>query len=290
MLRPLVALLLPLALWAADEGVPATPPEPATPPVPMATGVPFRLQYNGGQLALKAGELSHLDGGVEAWYEQVHLHCQTLEWTQTVYPGSTEPILDALRLTAGPESHAPDRVLLDTRQSRLPLVGFRGVLTPARIDVVRRPADAADPTHVRWKVTLAKPGYFAGDLLTKTGWAAHAGWAEEIELDVVADVSPTGIASPRFSAIHFFGRQASNPKDRVRCRLDRLTKPLARPEDLADTPAEAAQFGYQAMSLTIAFDLQGRYDYTVPGQMAMQYGIVPADTPMRTRSALGAGK
>lgn len=282
-IRPLLVLLLPLVLLAEE-------PLPSATAVPLATGVPFRLQYNGGQLALKPGELSHLDGGVEAWYEQVHLHCQALEWTQAPFPGVADPILDTLRLTAGPDSHAPDRVLLDTRASRLPLVGFRGMLAPARVDVVRRPHDPADPGRARWKVTLTKPGYFAGDLLTKTGWVGHAGWAEEIELDVVADVGPEGLRAPRFAAIHFFGRQAADPGDRVRCRLDRLAKPLAQPEDLADLPIEAAQFGYQAMSLTIAFDAKGRYDYTVPGQMAMQYGIVPTDTPSRARSSLGAGR
>lgn len=281
---PLIAVLLPLALLAGED------PTSSPLPVPLAVGVPFRLHYNGGQLALKPGDLSHLDGGVEAWYEQVHLHSQALEWTQTAYPGTTMAILDTLTLTAGPDSHTAEKVLLDTRASRLPLVGFRGLLTPAGISVVRLPPDPADSAHARWKVTLAKPGYFAGDLLTKTGWIPHAGWAEEIELEVIADLSAAGIAAPRFTAIHFFGRQAAQAKDRVRCRLDRLSKPLARPEDLADTPIDAVEFGYQGLTLTIAFDTQGRYAYTVPGQMAMQYGVVPTDTPLRVRSSLGATK
>ena len=281
--RLLLALLLPFALLGVDEVQPPTA-------VPLAVGVPFRLQYNGGQLALKPGEVSHLDGGVQAWYEQVHLHSQTLEWTQSILAGANVEVLETLRLTAGPESHAPDRVLLDTRASQLPLVGFRGLLTPAKIDVIRLPSLATDQGVARWKVTLAHVGFFAGDLLTKTGWVPHAGWAEEIQIDVVANVGPAGIATPRFAAIHFFGHQAPQAKDRVRCRLDRLLAPLARPEDLATTPTSAVAFGYQGLTLTVAFDAQGRYDYTIPGQMTEQYGVVPGDTPLRMRSSLGAGK
>lgn len=280
----LIVLLLPFALLGADEV------QPAATPVPLAFGVPFRLQYNGGQLALKPGEVSHLDGGVKAWYEQVHLHSQSLEWTQSVVTGATSAVLDTLRLAAGPDSYALDRVLLDTRATKLPLVGFRGLLTPARIDVVRQPPDPAVPGQARWKATLAQPGFFAGDLLTKTGWVPHAGWADEIQFDVIGDLGPAGISAPRFAAIHFFGRQAAQAKDRVRCRLDRLTTPLAKPEDLATTPTTAVAFGYQGLSLTILFDAQGRYESARSGQMSEQYGVPPIDLPLRAQSSLGAGK
>jgi hypothetical protein len=260
------------------------------PEVPVAVGTAFRLDYNGGRVALKDGEANHLDGGVEAWYEQVHLQGQALEWTQTPLGGVGQAIIDGLRLTPGPDGFAADRVLVDSRASRLPMVGFRGLLTPQSIVVVRRPADPLDPASARWTVTLAKPGYFAGELLTSGGWAPHAGWAEEIEIEVVADVAGPAISNPRFATIHLLGRQAAQASERVRCRLDRLRQPLARPEDLADAPLSAAEYGIQSLAITMAFDPAGTIDYVVPGQMTTQYGTPPKDTPFRLRSQLDAGR
>jgi hypothetical protein len=276
-----VPILICLLLFLAS--IPAEDP-------PLAEPLSFRLENGSGQWAWRDGETSELGGGVQVWYEGVHIHCDRLSVSQAPVPGLKQSTLDRLDLLPGPAGPAGDRVLLDSTASRSPVIGFRGILAPGSLHLERRPVDPRHPATVHWRAVLADTRYFAGLLQTSSGWVPYAGWSADVEMELAADVVDGRLENPRFTTIHLFGKTDPDASKRHRARLDRLRKPLDKPEDLEGLPLNAAEFGMQSDSISLYFDDQGLFDRAGWGSNATQYGVPPSDSPLRVRSRLEPGK
>ncbi|MBA3685617.1 MAG: hypothetical protein H0W72_10315 [Planctomycetes bacterium] len=271
-----------------DQGV--TPTTPAT-VEPLAPPVPFLFRHNGGHLEWMEGVPNALTGGVELMYEAIALKGERLEFAFGGHPASKQLVIDAAALAPGPNGPSPDRVLFDSRASQLPLVGFRGLFTPTAIVITRITAiDPAAPNRLSWRAVLKQPGHFAGELKSRAGWEPFAAWADEIEIVLRADLVGDGLANLRFAEVHFFGREKRDGQPRQLVRLDRVLKPLAKPEDLDGLEMDGAQYGLQTMKLTIEFAEDGSFGAYKPGVATTTYGTWPEDLRKRPRSLLAPAK
>ena len=176
--------------------------------------------------------------------------------------------------------------MIDSRACRLAGVGFRGLFSPAAVHLERRPIDPGQPMLVRWRAVLKDAGFFAGLLETTNGWVPHAGWAKEIELDLVADLVDDHLERLRFASIHLYGQTSPTAAERQRARIDRLFTPLDKPEHLADLPMKAAEFGMQSDTISIVFHDLGRLIRIEQERNSTMYGTPPADTPLGLRSRI----
>ena len=258
--------------------------------LPIAEPVSFRLEYAGGHIELRDGQPSELTGGVQVWYDEIHLHGDHLTWTQTPIPGAKRSFIDRLDLMAGAAGPTPTHVLLDSTACRMPGVGFRGQFTPASVHLERRAIDPLHPQTLRWRVIMADAGYFYGLMETTSGWVPHAGWASEIEAELIGEVVADRLQNLRFSSIQLFGKTDPDASKRQRARLDRLLKPLAKAEDLADLPYNAAEYGVQSENISMVFDDAGKMIGISPGSNTTMYGQPPSDTPLQLRSRVDPGK
>lgn len=257
---------------------------------PVASPLSFRLEYAEGHLSWQDGEPSQLSGGVQVWYESVLLHSDRMSWVQSTPTGSKRPLIDRLDLDAGPAGPTPDRILLDSAASQLAAIGFRGRFTPTKLHLERLPVDAKDPQRLRWRMEMADPQYFAGLLQTDRGWIPHAGWAARIEAVIAAEWANDRVANLRFVQVDLFGIPNADPAKRVRARLDRLLKPIERPEQLEHLKESDAEYGIKSLSVSMFFDDQGRFRGIHPGSNTIMYGVPPADTPVGLTSRVEAGQ
>jgi hypothetical protein len=248
--------------------------------------IPFRLDYEGGNLGLAPGVTNDLFGGVHAWYGGAHLHADRLTWIMSPATVGGQEWLEHLDVLSGDHGPQPHQVLIDTTQAALLGLGFRGQLRPQSVKVERQPADPGMPGQIRWKVALAAPGWFAGDLLFDEVWIPHGGWAHEIVVDLVAQDQRD--LSPRCQNIHLYGMPATEGTPARRCRLDRLRTALASPEALADQPPTAAEFAMEAGEITIMFNDQGGFNGLNPAGATSMYGNPPRGLRLRQHSGLGS--
>jgi hypothetical protein len=214
------------ALCAAEQTVESGSEKVATPTTNLQPVLMTVAAGDGGTISFKPNEPSKLLGGVTLGYEKIKILCDFVHYWQSPLAGVKRPVLDHAEFGGGPASPAvgtaAGRVQFDSRDSQLPQVGFRGVMQPSRVEMVRQPnADGAAKT-VAYKVFLHDVGTIAGDFLTAQGWAPHSGWAEQAELIMLADITPAGVANPRFSEVILLGRPATHPQGKKGARLERL--------------------------------------------------------------------
>lgn len=247
--------------------------------------VTFRLDYQGGNLALAPGAPNDLRGGVHAWYGGAHLFADRIHWIQTAIAPSERLWLERLEILPGPAGPDPERVLLDSTEAVLIGLGFRGRLRPQSVMARRLDADAGLPGVIRWQVVLDQPGWFTGDLNLDGEWIPHGGWAHSIAIDLTARDDGGAL---RCRAIHLYGRPASGDEPAVRCRLDRLRTAVHPAEALAQQAPTAAEFALEGTAISIHFSELGIFDGLTPSGATTMYGSPPRSVRLRSRSGLDA--
>gem|GEM_PF-3619141 len=247
--------------------------------------VPFRLEYQGGNLALAAGALNDLTGGVHAWYGGAHLFADRVQWVQSAIGDGKRVWLERLEVLSGPAGPDPDRVLLDSTEAVLDGLGFHGRLRPRSMIAVRGDPDPGLPDLVTWQVVLEQPGWFSGDLNLEGGWVPHGGWADRIVVDLTARGDGGAM---KCRAIHLHGRPATANGPAQRCRLDRLRTAVHPAEALANQSPTAAEFAIEGAIISIHFSANGTFDSLTPSGATTMYGSPPRGLTLRSRSGLGA--
>ncbi len=275
---------------------PAATPLPSNKPPIVLQPVLLSVQNNGGVVSLTEKDPSTFLGGVRIGYEHVLVLCDHIDYWQKPLLGVKRMTLDRAFIDQGPDSPEPGKVVFDSRASKLPQLAFRGIIRPTKVEIIRQPLKEDDKTHVFYKVLLHQVGEFSGDLQTSDGWAPHAGWAEEIQCLVLADIMPGGPANPRFTEVILIGRPGSHPEGKRGARLERLKKPtpsdlgdLNKPTDAVQTPKSTAIKGFdpdaydwlmETSLITILFDDQGRVFRTLYGKDTTIHGNPSLDMPL----------
>jgi hypothetical protein len=170
-------------------------------------------------------------------YEKIRIAADAMDFSQSVFPGTTTGVLEEGRINPGAKGPTPDRVLFDTRETQLPRVGFRGTLTPASAHIRRLPPDPATPKTARYRVLLTSLGDFSGSLLSHGDWFPFEGWADHADLDLSAKVSERGLSEWTMRSITLFGSE--QPKRKAMLR--RLAPPTLGPEPENPSNADRAK-------------------------------------------------
>lgn len=220
------------------EGADAAPIQPS---ITAGNGITLTI-------AQRRPATSSLSGGVEVIYERLVVACDAMDFSQSAVGGVGESVLDHGRVSSGPKGPTPDRVRFDSRGTRIPTIGFRGLLTPASALLERLPAVApaapqgAGPTaatRVTYRLVMHQLGDWSGDLRGKGGeWMSFAGWGERAEVELDAAVLDRGLGQPRLRSIKLHG--AADGKRRAELRRLGPAAGGAASATAAATPAVAA--------------------------------------------------
>jgi hypothetical protein len=290
---------LPTSLWSVDAPVDPAPAvvtsTNASPITPSpSTKLPLVLEPvlitvdagQGGVISFKDAEPSKLLGGVRLGYEHILVLSDHIDYWQSLLPGVKRATLDHALIDQGPDSPEPGKVVFDSRASKLPQFGFRGIMQPAQVEIIRQPLNPEDKSHIVYRVLMHQVGAFSGDLQTTDGWASHAGWAEEIQCLVFADIMPGGPANPRFTEVKLLGRSASHPEGKRGARLERLKQAIPDPVAVKSLGAEYYDWWVQSSFITIVFDNQGRVESLKTGTDTTSGGTPSLDTPVKSSESL----
>jgi hypothetical protein len=269
----------------------------------------------GGVVSFNDQEPSKLLGGVRLGYEEAFILCDHINYWQSKIAGLRRPLLDHALFANGPDAEEPDHVVFDSRASKLPQIAFRGIMRPHEIEVIRQPLTPEDdarlkersarekertankatqPTEpgdepaseasvlVRFRVLMHQFGDFSGDLQTKDGWVPHFGWADEVEVLMIGDLLPEGVANPRFASIDFLGRPAGSGQDKRPAKLGRKHVPLAGEAAKKEFGADSYDWWAESSRITVEFDDQGRVLRIKTGADYRGEGTPSLDTPVHT--------
>jgi hypothetical protein len=243
-----------LTLWAPPGAQTVEEPGPLGPP----PGV-YEFRAGGNASWVPDGSKpSFAEGGVQAAYEGIRIHCERLELIQAVAPGTTVMVPNTSDMVPGPHGPANGKVVIDTRDALNPRIGFKGLLTPESLHVRRQTADAALPGIVQYRVELPEAGDFSGQLKRSDGsWAWFRGWARQIEIEFAGDTASGSLANLHMTRLILRGREAKGEVPSRMAEINRL-KPEVKPEP--EKPLTSDQVGghIDAPVLTIDFDGQGR--------------------------------
>jgi hypothetical protein len=234
----------------------------------------------GGTFSLSDKDPSTLLGGVDILYEKVHVLCDHLSYWQAPLAGTTHAQLSRALFSVGAEAADPLHIIMDSRASTLPMVGFRGLMTPTGVEILRQPPDPQHPKLVSFQVQFHDLEDFAGLLQTSAGWKPHAGWADEAEAIVVADIVPAGLIKQRFASLVLHGRPAKDGEARRRARLERLKEPIPPGVALSTLHAKSMDWWVESKTITILFDASGRASQVLYDQDFHGEGTPSLDMPI----------
>jgi len=283
-----IALLLTLGLVAPIAGAGETPPLPPA-AIPFAVLAPAGLSLS----VTPTGQAGSLRGGGQVTYERCLIHADTITfWLSPVSPlvpkaaGAAEKhgggglALERAVLDPGPAGPAPDRVLIDTRATRLPTVGFRGLLRPQAVRVQRWPVDPQAPGQVFFNLDLDQLGEFVASVRIGAEWVPLAGWASYVRAELVADLVDGVPANYRFHALHLHGEVVDGRLKRP-ALVVRTRQPLTEPRPItADDPLAEAYVSSEIYSL--AFTDQGEIQDVWLGNHSVWKGeVIPQRPPKR---------
>jgi hypothetical protein len=180
------------------------------------------------------------------------------------------------------ERAAKDRITGPAGQDQAPSAS--GKTRPADPGGAATPASAPTepPVLVRFRVLMHRFGDFSGDLQTTDGWAPHFGWADEVEVLMVGDLLPDGVANPRFAVIDLFGRPAGDGVEKRPARLGRKHIPLAGDAVKKEFGAESYDWWAESSRITVEFDDQGRVLRIKTGADYRGEGTPSLDTPVQS--------
>ncbi len=286
-----VALVAAQALAAEEQPVvPAPAPALDLVQLSVSAGEGFKLNLN----PAKSGEPDRLLGGVNITYEAILLDSDSLTvWKSPLIPGGAQEI-ERLQILPGPKCPANNRVIFDTRDTKLPRVGFRGLLTPASIEVQRQPFDPTKATEINFLARLADLGGFAWQVLAKNGqWIEHRGWADHATLGIQAKLGPRGIEQPIVRSIILYGAEKTAVRPARRAEITRIGQAL--PAGMAQKAGEnTANPHAESMEFTITFLPDGNIDSVSGGKSFtgsdLSDFVLPLSAPVApATSAAGAG-
>lgn len=293
------------------------PPKPKPTGLQLQPALISVAAKQGGMVSFNDQEPSKLLGGVRLGYEEAFVLCDHVHYWQSKLTGLKRSVLDHALIASGPDAEEPEHVVFDTRASKLPQLSFRGIMRPREIEIIRQPltpeddarlkeraakakaappakdttpatapaggaAVAESPVLVRFRVLMHRFGEFSGDLQTTDGWVPHFGWADEVEVLMIGDLLPEGIANPRFAMIDLFGRPAGNGVEKRPARLGRKHIPLAGDAVKKELGAEAYDWWAESSRITVEFDDQGRVLRIKTGADYRGEGTPSLDTPVQT--------
>ena len=303
LLFALCVLWLPLSAVEGDGATQAAQEfEPAL--VTVSAG-------KGATISFSDQEPSKLLGGVKIGYELAEVLCDHVHYWQSPLAGSKRSVLDHALFETGPDAYDPEHVIFDTRRSHLPGLSFRGLMTPARVEAVRQPLEPEPdnlkdfetprlgfwralppnlwpPRQAVFRVQLHALGDFSGDLFTASGWAPYAGWADETEMIIVADITPIGLANARFRTIVLDGRAERDGQPKKGAKLQRLKQSV--PDAKQVLKSELIDWWIQSSLLTIEFTPAGRLLRIETGHDTDGSGTPSLDTPIEPGKAAKPGK
>lgn len=191
-MRCWLALLL-LGGLAAGEGEPPVVPAPAVPR--------FSFSTSGGASWSLSPDRPSEAFGVRIQYDDIRVQAGRLTYRLTAYPGASRALLHEGELLSTPELPLE----IDTSASRMPGVGFRGLLRPSRVRFTRQDPDPAI-AQVRFRVEIAQVGDVHGMIDTPRGPRQLVAQAETVVLDLAAPLDPAGaLGRPRMTAMHLYG-------------------------------------------------------------------------------------
>lgn len=223
-MRHLLVLCLIAGLCVGAEEASATQATPAD-----------GLKAERFRYPFKDTEPLHFSDGMHLVYQGLLIEAESLEVLRSPYPGLTRPDLEKGDLLSGPKGPRaegrPPFVVLDTRRSTDPKIGFRGRLEPRQVHLLRRPPDPKTPKLAVFSLRLLELGDIEGEVKVKEGWRRVSGWAERAEGLLAADVEASGFTRFRFIRLVFYGRPA------VEAVPDKPeVKPVTRRFAILDTP------------------------------------------------------
>lgn len=262
-----------LVAWAAvSAGEPAVTP-PVTPPPAFQ---PFLLGWDageGGVLSLDPKQVSALAGGVVVKYEKAFVACERIEFWLSLVSGEDQ-LLERAELTPGPHARDPKRVLLDSAQSRVDLISFRGLLKPSRITLQRRREAIDPPDEVRFVLRLEDLGAFHGALRFPDGWQPVVGWADHADMVVKGRMVNKRLGDLAIFSLHLHGIPGDTPEERRRAWLIELDPKkvsdaasvdipaliaLADSDDDGDADTQVWNSMQGSTELTLSFDDEGKF-------------------------------
>lgn len=210
----------------------------------------------GEENLLKADE----SGPATIGYEKALISCDTFRFWQSAVAGVKRLVPERIIVSSGPFSSDPQRVSIDSRESQLPKMGFRGLMRPSGVTVQRLPLDTNTPGAVRFQADLANAGDFFGSLHTKNGWTPYAGWADKITLIIRGDIDPQvqDLINLRIETVHLYGRPRQAEQPYITALFMRMKKPLDEKASVKAVNRDAdTEAGTESMLITLFFDPQG---------------------------------
>ncbi|MEK7415415.1 MAG: hypothetical protein AAB263_19075 [Planctomycetota bacterium] len=260
MLRSVV--LLTLGAWFCAGVVAAA--DPVVPPLPTSVPIEMHFTATGNtRLGLRPGQPAE-SSGVTFLYERVRLACDFLAYRSESYQGAVSPVLVEAKLLGGPLGPADGRVLIDTSQSQLTQMAFKGELHPKTVILRRQEPLEARPNIVRFQLEAADVGDFSGLVNTAAGERQYVIWADHIIMDLEAPLAPAakmGIETPRLRAMHMYGRPAQDGQPARGGIILRMLVGTVIPKEQANAERLRGLKTYgacnQSMTQSLYFDEQG---------------------------------
>jgi hypothetical protein len=251
-------------MTAADE----PPPLPVKGLDPTQVSWRLPLPDSRSEISLQPGAENLLSGAVELRYEQVLLMCDTARWFFSRYPGTEINVLERCHVLSGPTGPKPNEVLFDSLASSLPKLGFRGRLTPQRIDAQRQAVPADETTTpgalglVAHRAVFTGLGDFSGDLRTKSRdgqgeWKGVSGWATTVELLLLSDVTPKGVVNTRLRRLDFHGHPGDESTPARVAEVHRYDHPIGGASG-AELAKEKPAASTKVQKLGLIFDDAGQ--------------------------------
>jgi hypothetical protein len=221
---------------------------------------PAQLSWRMGKdciniLPAKPGAEGLLSCAVELGYEHILLMCDRVRWDFSYFPDTRIHVPEHVHVLNGPTGPKPDQVLFDSLATSLPKLGFRGRLTPQRIDAQRVPVPVDEITTpgslglVAYRAVFTNLGDFSGDMRAKSRdgqgeWKGVSGWAATVELLLLGDVTPKRVANLRLRQLDFLGDSGDENRPVRLAEIRRYDHPIggASGAELAkETPAASAK-------------------------------------------------
>ncbi len=197
------------------------PPGPNVAPPPSDLPIPTTIASGPMTIAMEGRHQPatwHANGGVTLTYETVIIAADAMDYLVSPYPGTKQGLLDRAHLQSGPTGPLPGRIRLDSTRTKLPEIGFHGLLTPESADIERLPPDPARPNEVRYQLTMHQLGDLSGLIRanldadrpatspTAGDWESYAGWADHAVMIISAPIINGTLGRRHLVSAVFYGQ------------------------------------------------------------------------------------
>lgn len=152
----------------------------------------------------RGGHVGYFEGAVQLLLERMSIACERLDFATAPPVEGAEDFLASLALTAA----AGERVVIDTSQTGLATVNFRGRVTPTSLTLERRPVDPEHPDRLVFDATLEDVGPFAGLVPSSEHdgeWVDVSGQASRVTAVMVVVQAAGGARAPHLEQVIVWG-------------------------------------------------------------------------------------